>query len=87
MTVQFAFPTAPFVTSHVRDSLLEKLAVLRKEWEAAAEGDSLVDVSASVGLMLLDIATQLGLTPEERVLFLGARLDQEAIASLQDSQD
>ena len=87
MTVQFAFPTVPFVTSHARDSLLEKLAVLRKEWEAAAEGDSLVDVSASVGLMLRDIATHFGLTPEERVLFLGARLDQEAIALLQDSQD
>jgi hypothetical protein len=35
---------------------------------------SLIDVSASVGLMLFDFTNRLGLTPEEQVQVLGEQL-------------
>jgi hypothetical protein len=82
MSLQIAFSDAPVVTIPVRDCVLENLAALRQEWEAAVGGDSLLDVTGSVGLMLLDVATKLGLTPEERAFFLGAQLDQEASSIL-----
>lgn len=55
----------------------DKLSALRKELEAAAGEDSLLDISASVGLMLLDIATHLRLTAVERLVLLCQRLDKE----------
>lgn len=87
MSLQIAFPNIPAVTLPVRVELLENLAALRQEWEAAAGCDSLLDVTASVGLMLLDVSTKLRLTPEERTFFLGAELDKEAATLLKDFQD
>ena len=51
---------------------------LRLEWETAADGGSLINVSASVGLLLFDFTTKLGLTPEEQSIVLGGRLYNEA---------
>ena len=86
MTLQLALPDAPLVVLPVRAQLLENLVTLRQEWEAAASEDSLLDISASVGLMLLDIATRLSLTPTERAVFLGERLEQEVAVILEDHQ-
>ena len=58
--------------------VLENLSVLRQEWEAAADGGSLINVSASVGLLLFDFTTKLGLTPEEQSIVMGGRLYNEA---------
>ena len=84
MTVQFALSDT---TLSVRDRLLEDLATLRADWEDAAGCESLLDISASVGLMLLDIATNLEMTPAERAFFLGVRLEQEAASILEENQN
>ncbi|WKZ52720.1 MAG: hypothetical protein QY329_08250 [Anaerolineales bacterium] len=83
MNLQFARPALPTVVLLDRQSALENLSTLRKEWEVSAESESLVRVSGSVGLMLFDVTTKLGLTPEEQVLVLGERLFQEALAESQ----
>ncbi len=57
--------------------ILDSLSTLRKDWETAAGENSLMDVTASVGLLLHDIVTKLDLSPEERLLVLGKRLEQE----------
>ena len=57
--------------------IIESLSALRKDWETAAGKNSLVDVTASVGLLLHDIATKLDLSSEERLQVLGKRLDRE----------
>lgn len=87
MTVQFTLSDLPVATGSGRPGWLDALAGLREEWEDAAEGESLLDMNASVGLMLLDIATKLGLTPAERLFFLGSRLDAESDALLADAQE
>jgi len=61
------------------------LASIRREWEVAAEGESLVNISASVGLLLLDITTKLEMTVEEQRAVLGPRLYQEALQKMQQS--
>jgi len=83
MNLQFASPVLPAVVLLDRQSALVNLSTLRKEWEVSAESESLVRVSGSVGLMLFDVTTKLGLTPEEQVLVLGERLFQEALAESQ----
>ena len=83
MNLQFANPVLPAVVLLDRQSALVNLSTLRKEWEVSAESESLVRVSGSVGLMLFDVTTKLGLTPEEQVLVLGERLFQEALAESQ----
>ena len=83
MNVQFATPVAPIVTLPDRRMMLEGLSVLRQEWEGRANGDSLVNLSGSVGLMLFDVTTLLGLTPEDQTVVLGDRLYQEAIVKTQ----
>ena len=57
--------------------IIESLSALRKDWETAAGKNSLVDVTASVGLLLHDIVAKLDLSPEERLRVLGKRLDRE----------
>lgn len=83
MNLQFASPVLPAVVVPDRQNTLENLSAMRQEWEASAEGESLIRVSGSVGLMLFDVTTQLGMTPEEQVLVLGEQLFQEALAESQ----
>ncbi len=77
MNDQFVTREAPVITIPERVVVLENLSVLRLEWEAAADGGSLINVSASVGLLLFDFTTKLGLTPEEQSIVLGGRLFNE----------
>jgi hypothetical protein len=80
MRIQLVTPHAPPARLLDRMTVLQNLSGLRQEWEVAADGDSLISVSASVGLMLLDVATQLGLSPDEQIEVLGHRLYKEASA-------
>jgi hypothetical protein len=78
MNVQSVTREAPVIAIPERVVVLENLSVLRLEWEAAADGGSLINVSASVGLLLFDLTTKLGLSPEEQSIVLGGRLYNEA---------
>lgn len=79
MNLQFASSVLPSVVFSDSQNALENLAALRKEWEASAEGESLVCVSGSVGLILFDVTAKLGLTSDEQALVLGNQLLQEAL--------
>lgn len=83
MNLQFVGPILPAIELPKRQHTLENLSALRKEWEAGAEGKSLISVSGSVGLMLFDVTTLLGLTPEEQVLVLGEELFLQALVASQ----
>ncbi len=83
MNLQFANRgtriSAPFDRAEAQNAL----ANIRQEWEVAAEGESLVDISTSVGLLLLDVAVRLGMSPSEQKTVLGTRLYQEALQKTQ----
>jgi len=77
MQFDLVLKKAPVRTSRARVQMLEKLASLRKEWEATAGTDSLLEITTSTGFILLDIATHLELNAEERLIFLEQRLERE----------
>lgn len=54
-----------------REQAIDGLTQLRQEWQETANGRPLVDVQGSVGLILTDVITAIGLLPEEAVLILG----------------
>lgn len=74
MDVQFAVRETPALALLDRALALETLSAFRQEWESVTGDGSLIDVSASVGLMLFDFTSRLGLTPEEQVQVLGEQL-------------
>ena len=74
MDVQFAVRETPTLVLLDRTQALESLSAFRQEWDSVAGNGSLIDVSASVGLMLFDFTSRLGLTPEEQVQVLGDQL-------------
>jgi len=82
MNVQFLTRKAIPMVLPDKATVLESLSVLRQEWEQAADGDSLINVPASVGLLLFDVTTRLGLTQEEQSQVLGDRLFSEALVKL-----
>lgn len=57
-----------------QDQVVLALARIRQEWEIAAQGKSLIQVEASVGLLLADLVMALGFPPVERVQVLGQGL-------------
>jgi hypothetical protein len=57
-----------------RAQVVQSLADFRREWQKAAEGESLVKLEAPVGLILADIADRLELNPQERFAILGGKL-------------
>lgn len=57
-----------------RTKIVQVLADFRREWQKSAGGRSLVEVEASVGLLLADIADRLGLSLQERHAMLGGKL-------------
>ena len=67
--------TAPTIITRTR--IIDALAKLRQEWQQAVEGQSLVCVNASVGLMLADFVMAIGLTKDEQVQALGEDLVNE----------
>ncbi len=84
MNVQFAVRETPVIMIPDRVMVLENLSVLRLEWEVATAGGSLINVPASVGLLLFDVTTRLGLTQEEQTIVLGDRLFNEALIKSQE---
>jgi hypothetical protein len=69
-----------------RDAVIEGLIRLREEWQAAADGAPLVDVSASVGLILTDVVNAFRLLPEETALILGEEMCIVPLAQLSFSE-
>ena len=65
--------TTDYRPSH-RAQVIQALAEFRREWQKAAQGKSLVEVEAPVGLLLSDIADRLELNPQERYAMLGGKL-------------
>jgi hypothetical protein len=57
-----------------RMKVIESLTKFRQEWQSLANGQSLLDVQASVGLILADIIDKLELTEQEKVIVLGRKL-------------
>ncbi len=57
-----------------RRQAVEELAKFRLEWDKHVQGQSLLTVTAPVGLVLADVAERLDLTPAERFQFLGKLL-------------
>ena len=62
---------------------LEGLKRFRQEWEAAADGESLLDIEAPIGLMLSDVCLALALDEAERLEVLGLPLVAELQAEAQ----
>jgi len=83
MDVQFLTRKAAQVVMPDRGFALANLSVLRQEWEQAADGDSLINVPTSVGLLLFDVTARLGLTQEEQAQVLGDQLFREALVKSQ----
>ena len=65
--------TADYRPSH-RAKVVQSLAAFRREWQQMVDRQNLVDVHASVGLMLSDIADRLELNLQERHAMLGGQL-------------
>ena len=76
MTLQSNLPITDHVPTY-RMKALQALANFRKEWEEIAEGESLLSITAPIGLLLADVADRLDLLPQERYVFLGKMLIQE----------
>ncbi len=83
MDVQFLTHGATPTVLTDKASVLETLSVLRQEWEQAAEGNSLIDIPASVGLLLFDVTARMGLTQAEQSQVLGDQLFREVLVKLQ----
>jgi hypothetical protein len=61
----------------MRPNVITALIQIREDWEVAADGDSLVDVRGSVGMLFGDIVDAVGLTYEERCQVLGENLSKD----------
>ena len=57
-----------------RTQVVQALADFRRQWQKIAQGQSLIEVEAPVGLLLADIADRLELNPQERYAMLGGIL-------------
>jgi hypothetical protein len=64
------------------NQIISVLSTLRQEWQQAAEGASLLEMEANVGLMLADLVNSLGLSTHEQSLVLGPELYAEMQAIL-----
>ena len=62
--------------------MIGSLARLREEWEEAVDGESLIDVQTSFGLLLGDVVMLLGLSADEQVAVLGEELRRDFIREL-----
>lgn len=82
MTLQPSLPITDHVPTY-RMTAVQALAKFRREWEEIAEGESLLDVTAPVGLILADVADRLELTPQERYVFLGKLLLEDVESFMQ----
>ena len=76
MTLQPALPIADHAPTY-RTKAIQALAEFRREWEEIAEGESLLEVTAPIGLLFVDVADRLELSPQERFVFLGKLLIED----------
>ncbi len=60
-----------------RSFVVDALAGLRQEWQEAVDGNNLVDIRASVGLLLADVVMSIGLDTVEQLQVFGADLTHE----------
>jgi len=67
-----------------RAQVVQSLADFRREWQKTAEGKSLIEVQAPVGLLLADIADRLELNPQERYAMLGGKLVNQVNCLMED---
>ena len=75
--------TADYKPSY-RAQIVQSLADFRREWQKLMDGQNLVDVQASVGLMLADVADRLELGPQERHVMLGGKLINQVNAMMEE---
>lgn len=66
-----------------RTRMVLALAQFRKEWQELVNGGSLLKVESPVGLILADIADKLELSPQERHVVLGGKLQNEVNAFME----
>ena len=57
-----------------RATVIQSLSQFRQEWCNIAGQDNLINVNASVGLLLADVINLLNFSPEEREAALGSEL-------------
>lgn len=69
-----------------RFQALVNLEHLRREWEDASDGQSLMDVQTSVGMLLADVVGALELEREEMQQVLGDDLYPEVLPFLKAGQ-
>ena len=60
-----------------RSQVINALATIRQDWESAVDGESLVDIQGSIGLLLIDLAVGLMLRKSEQQYVLGSALHSE----------
>jgi hypothetical protein len=60
------------VSIPLRMKMIESLARFRQGWQALAEGQSLLNIQAPIGLILVDIADRFELDEQKKVLCLAA---------------
>jgi hypothetical protein len=61
-----------------RMKVIESLAKFRQEWQSLADDQNLLNVQASVGLILVDITDRLELNEQEKTVVLGHKLITQA---------
>jgi hypothetical protein len=67
--------THPCITTHAQ--IVAAVTRIRDEWQEAADGIDLIELKGSVGLLLGDLVSILGLNPDEQVQALGEELFTE----------
>ena len=60
-----------------RMQLVTALAHIRREWQEATSGKSLLEVEGNMGMLLADLINNVGLPIEAQVQVLGTELFQE----------
>lgn len=60
-----------------RFQLVTTLSHIRQEWQAAADGSSLIEVEGNMGMLLADLINGVGLGTSEQIQILGADLYRE----------
>ena len=82
MTFQPVLINEQEVLIPLRMKMIESLTKFRQEWQILVEDQNLLDVQASVGLMLVDITERLELTEQEKAVALGHKLISQTDAFL-----
>lgn len=70
MTAQLVLQVLDDQSNRTRTQMIDSMANLREAWEIAANGESLLQIQGSVGLILHDFAVKPNLMSEERQILL-----------------